>query len=346
MPNKIVSMTQRQTANPSYTSHIIILLILSIIGVRLAIFHLGLHQTATASDLTVENIMAAINKERDLRNLALLKTDSRLTQAAQFKSDDMQARHYFSHTNPEGEYIWPKIVEYGYSPYVQLGENLAIEFYNTESLVSAWMNSPTHRANVLQENFKDQGMGLTFGDRQSNKYHSAITNTFGTLVASKTEPPKRAETKTPAPTQTPQVKPATQTPPKPEPVASTTPVVVKKTEPVYPKISFRSGEGETQRSFALPQKPLASSTPEPAQENSEVIQPDLQKAEPLPGTNNLKPRDFNRYVTLAFGFVVLLALFYDLREYWKNQKKHADKKLNNIILLALALLVIALFYWK
>jgi uncharacterized protein YkwD len=166
MPNKIVSMTQRQTANPSYTSHIIILLILSIIGVRLVIFHLGLHQTATASDLTVENIMAAINKERDLRNLALLKTDSRLTQAAQFKSDDMQARHYFSHTNPEGEYIWPKIVEYGYSPYVQLGENLAIEFYNTESLVSAWMNSPTHRANVLQENFKDQGMGLTFGDRQ------------------------------------------------------------------------------------------------------------------------------------------------------------------------------------
>src|SRR6185295_6364599 len=80
--------------------------------------------------------------------------------------------------------------------YLQLGENLAIEFYDTDSLVSAWMNSPTHRDNILQEGFKDQGMALTFGDSAQGQYHSAIANTFGTLAFS--AQPKTASA-TPAP---------------------------------------------------------------------------------------------------------------------------------------------------
>ncbi|MCL5775071.1 MAG: CAP domain-containing protein, partial [Patescibacteria group bacterium] len=128
---------------------IIILLLAVFVGLRLIYWHLFLPMNVRASDLTLENILNAINKERSLRNLVLLNTDSRLSLAAQGKATDMQARHYFSHTDPEGNYIWPKIVAAGYTPYLQLGENLAIEFYNTDSLVNAWMNSPTHRANVL-----------------------------------------------------------------------------------------------------------------------------------------------------------------------------------------------------
>src|SRR5208337_2857559 len=62
------------------------------------------------------------------------------------------------------------------------GENLAIEFYDTDSLVSAWMNSPEHRANILNAGFQDQGMGLALGNPADGQYYSAITNTFGTLA--------------------------------------------------------------------------------------------------------------------------------------------------------------------
>ena len=113
--------------------------------------------------------------------------------AAQSKTDDMQARHYFAHVDPDGHYIWDKIVADGYTPYLELGENLAIEFYDTDSLISAWMNSPEHRANILNDGFQDQGMGLTFGNPATGQYHSAIANTFGTLApAAKAKPAQTA----------------------------------------------------------------------------------------------------------------------------------------------------------
>ena len=55
---------------------------------------------AQALDLTLQNIINGINKERSLKNLPLLNTDSRLSTAAQSKSEDMVARKYFSHTDP------------------------------------------------------------------------------------------------------------------------------------------------------------------------------------------------------------------------------------------------------
>ena len=50
-----------------------------------------------ASDLTTANITSSINQQRGLRNLVQLNTNPLLTEAAQYKSDDMQARHYFAH---------------------------------------------------------------------------------------------------------------------------------------------------------------------------------------------------------------------------------------------------------
>src|ERR1051326_4935492 len=136
-----------------------IFLLILFIAIRV-VLTLALPQPkAEASDLTIENIMSAVNRERSLRNLLTLNADSRLSSAAVYKSNDMMTRHYFSHQDPEGNFIWGKIEQAGYTPYLQLGENLAIEFYDTDSLVAAWMNSPTHRANILNDGFKDQGMG-------------------------------------------------------------------------------------------------------------------------------------------------------------------------------------------
>jgi len=321
-----------------------------------------------ASDLTLENILQAVSAERTSRNLGALNTDSRLSQAAQYKSDDMMARRYFSHTDPEGNYIWGKIVEKGYTPYLQLGENLAIEFYNTESLVSAWMNSPTHRANVLNEGFKDQGMGLAFGTPSQGQYYSSIANTFGVLVpAKKPAAPPAPKPKPPAqtPTPPPQVAAAENPPaPTPAPIAeepkpqaipptpapetqTTIPGPATTTEQAAarpPSEPLRSGvkpeeTKELAQDFALPeQNPVpGSSTPETA--SPEAVSP------PVLPKQGLSAYEVNRYIMLGFGIILFLMIASDIKKMFEEKFHAYDKKINNLVLLILTLVVIGFMYW-
>lgn len=151
-------------------------------------FRMLLGYMAGASDITTSNIAEAINSERSKRNIPLLRYDTRLAAAAEYKAEDMIARHYFSHKDPDGNFIWNKIVKYGYKPYLILGENLAINFSETEGLVAAWITSPRHRDNILNPDFKDQGVGISYGKSQRQEQSSAIVNTFGSQpFAPKTE---------------------------------------------------------------------------------------------------------------------------------------------------------------
>lgn len=297
--------------------------------------------TLVASDLTVENILKGVNRERVLRNLTALNLDDRLSNAAQYKADDMMNRRYFSHTDPEGNYIWGKIVEAGYSPYLQLGENLAIEFYNTESLINAWMNSPTHRANILNEGFKDQGGGLAFGKPEDGQYYSAIANTFGALAitrpsnaiapisppAAQTSPPP---VQTSLQTKTPQAQP---TPVMPLPVRSA------------PNEPFRQGEqklqvGSLAQNFALPQKTGLPATATSSQQPwSETIKPDLSP------TSKLSIYKINRYLMMGLAVVLITLLAADLKKLIEEKFHAYDKKINNLVLLFLSLIIIGLMYW-
>ncbi len=314
-----------------------------------------------ASDLTIDNIIRGVNKERAIRNLLELNTDQRLSFAAQFKSEDMQNRRYFSHADPEGNYIWNKIVESGYTPYLQLGENLAIEFNNTESLVNAWINSPTHRANVLHDGFKDQGMGLAFGVPSIGQYYSAITNIFGSLLpqkkpeqpVQKTEHPPQKNLKT-------EIKGNDQQNtfnlPKPEqitqPVSSsnqnlnnTDTQKIKKQD--YLKVEQpRSGPSNTDplkitQNFSLPplnQQPAIPETPLP--------EPKAIGAYPTKAPSQfLTTYQVNRYAMLAVGIVLILMVIHDLKKMLEEKFHAYDKKINNLILLMLSLIVVGLMYW-
>ncbi len=283
-----------------------------------------------ASDLSLQNILNAVNEQRALRNLVTLNTNSKLSYAGQSKANDMQARHYFSHTDPDGKYIWDKIVAAGYTPYAQLGENLAIEFYDTESLIAAWMNSPTHRANILQEGFKDQGMGLAFGDSAVGQYHSAIANTFGALASApqqKAPPPAPRAIVPPSPAPVPPVIPPA--PPTPLP-------------PPTPK-----------EPLPLRGEPLAINNPPP---NFSV--PDQSRDNPTTSTsptkavvgteNQIESNTYksNRYLILILGTALLLFLLHDLKQVAEQKfKQHFDKKTNNLLVLVIALIVIAYMYW-
>ncbi len=280
---------------------------------------------AQGLDLTLDNILTQVNNERALRNLPTLNTDTRLSKAAQSKSDDMQTRHYFSHTDPEGNYIWNKIVGEGYSPYLTLGENLAIDFFNTESLVSAWMNSPTHRANILNQSFKDQGMGLTMGRANTNDYYSAIANTFGALLqkkalASETKPETTTTpttTKKTASTKTESVKKVTTLPPP----SKSSPLNVRNASITEPHLTVT----ETTTPVSEVEKLLSNSKPVIPKEKSWY--------------------EKNRWLNLSWAGILFIFLVLDIKLLQKNRWLNADKKINNLVLLILAVILTALLYW-
>lgn len=137
-------------------------------------------QFAFASDINQTNILNLINKERTSRGIPSLKVESDLNQAATLKSKDMINRGYFDHY-AYGLSPWDFITISGYN-YLYAGENLAMDFNTSEGLVKAWMNSPTHRDNILNPDFTETGVGVIKGDYTKNGYiHSTtmVSNMFG-----------------------------------------------------------------------------------------------------------------------------------------------------------------------
>ncbi len=131
--------------------------------------------------LNAADLMNRINNERKQRFIPELVTNDKLIIAAQGKANDMLSRSYFSHIDPDGNYVWPRIEAAGYKPYLTLGENLAMDFTSPDDLISAWMNSPTHRANILNAKFEDQGLGLATGLYEPNHTSTLVASLFGTL---------------------------------------------------------------------------------------------------------------------------------------------------------------------
>jgi hypothetical protein len=89
-----------------------------------------------------------------------------------------------------------------------------------------------------------------------------------------------------------------------------------KPQPVneQPKIAIRSGNGSEQSSFTFPSRtPTNTSSAESTIEQTEDWS-NSQKTQPLPGNFSVRPTQFSRYITLSFGFVILLSLIFNLVE--------------------------------
>ena len=72
----------------------------------------------------------------------------------------MVQRDYWSHNAPDGTTPWSFVESNGYE-YQAAGENLAFGFMNSQQVITGWMNSPEHRANVLNRNYQEIGIGIT-----------------------------------------------------------------------------------------------------------------------------------------------------------------------------------------
>lgn len=120
--------------------------------------------TKAAEGLSISSIVSKTNEERaNARTSALVENDL-LTRAAQMKADDMARYEYFSHTSPSGKDPWSWFQKAGYA-YSTAGENLAINMPDADSTISAWMNSPKHKANILDQGYSETGVGISHGMR-------------------------------------------------------------------------------------------------------------------------------------------------------------------------------------
>lgn len=91
-----------------------------------------------------------------------------LEQAAQLKAKDMAENGYFAHTSPDGKTPWYFINQSGYK-YENAGENLAVNFVDSDDVHDAWMNSPTHRENILRDRFSEIGIATAEGTYKGKK---------------------------------------------------------------------------------------------------------------------------------------------------------------------------------
>lgn len=141
-----------------------------------------LSNNESESEFLYGQIIAYTNKERASAGLKPLAENSLLNKSATFKANDMNQRQYFEHESPDGKDIEDLAKNFNYE-YVTIGENLAMgNFSSEQKIVEAWMNSPGHRANILNPKYTEIGIGLIGGTWQGKKVWYAVQH-FGKPLA-------------------------------------------------------------------------------------------------------------------------------------------------------------------
>ncbi len=110
---------------------------------------------ATIVDLT--------NNERSELQLGTLTRNTKLDRAAKLKAEDMAEHSYFSHYSPTGVSPWHWFDKVNYV-YLHAGENLAVHFNDSSDVIDAWMDSPLHRANIMDGKYTEIGVGTARGE--------------------------------------------------------------------------------------------------------------------------------------------------------------------------------------
>lgn len=114
---------------------------------------------AYATEISNNRLLTETNERRSSNGKPTLKINDSLSAAAQAKANDMAMKNYWSHYTPSGEAPWTFIDKSGYA-YSKAGENLAYGFKTSNETINGWMNSPTHKANMLDETFSEVGFGF------------------------------------------------------------------------------------------------------------------------------------------------------------------------------------------
>jgi hypothetical protein len=136
-----------------------------------------------SSEITAQKVYEQTNDQRVAAGLPLLHFNQTLSNSAQKKAQDMFANNYWAHNSPQGLTPWDFFHSVGYQ-YSTAGENLAKDFYDTDSMMKAWMNSPTHKANIVNNQYQEIGIGVVNGVLNGVKT-TLVVQHFGTPLNAK-----------------------------------------------------------------------------------------------------------------------------------------------------------------
>lgn len=157
---------QRNTSTPPRRSWLLALL---------AAAFLAFPPTAAAQSYT-DRVVELVNAERAQAGLAPLVSNPLLTGSAQGYAQLLAETGCFEHTCGPVPDFTDRIAGAGYVDWIAAGENLAAGQQSPEAVVAGWMNSPAHRANILNPDFAEIGVGLAEGGELGMYW----TQAFGT----------------------------------------------------------------------------------------------------------------------------------------------------------------------
>jgi uncharacterized protein YkwD len=134
-----------------------------------------------------EQMLDLHNQARADHKLSPLCVHPKLTEAARFHSQEMLNKGYFSHDSRNGESVKARLERFGYTfaghPYWKYGENVS---WGSGHMGAAghrfdeWMESPDHRANILDKDFREVGIGARTGTFEAQDGAKMYTVDFGT----------------------------------------------------------------------------------------------------------------------------------------------------------------------
>ncbi len=155
--------------------------------------------------ISQQELLDQTNRVRQEHGLQPLQLNDSLVSAANGKAQHMIANNYWAHFAPDGTSPWSFIKGAGYG-YVFAGENLAKGFTDSQSIVNAWLNSPSHRDNLLSDKYNDIGFAIVEGSLEGSET-VLVVQLFGAQdVPAPTEQTiARIVTNTPTPTPIPAV---------------------------------------------------------------------------------------------------------------------------------------------
>jgi uncharacterized protein YkwD len=223
-----------------------------------------------SSQWLVSTVLPAVvveltNDERSDNNVGPLRRNATLDAAAKLKAEHMAKNQYFAHFAPDGTSPWYWFKEAGYT-YAHAGENLAIHFTDSTEVVEAWMDSPTHRENIVNGLYTEIGVGTAKGkfDGYNTVY---VVQLFGTPAVKPAPAPAPAPTPVPAP-----VAPRVPAVPVPAPTPTPAPVALPQSEAVLAaetptavveaeEVASTSPETDTSTQASTTASTTASATP-------------------------------------------------------------------------------------
>ena len=139
----------------------------------------------------MNEVLELVNEERSNASLNPVESDGQLETVAENHSESMAVNDFFGHQDPtDGSSPRDRIDEVGYD-WSTFGENVASGYSTPEEVMNGWMNSPGHRANILNPDFTEIGIGYEFleNDTGSVNYNHYWTQVFGTPIDASQEQP-------------------------------------------------------------------------------------------------------------------------------------------------------------